>query len=386
MAAAAVAEELNVSVRTVRRLYRGFESRGQDAVSPGYDRCGRSQFRRTRREVLEEASELRQQHPTWGAPLIQVMMRQKHRRRRLPSARTLQRWFQRDALPVAPRGRRPALADQRAEHPHEVWQMDASEQVPLGNGKRISWLRVVDEWTGAVLQTDVFGRASFSTVGASTVQTKLQHAFSRWGRPEKFRVDNGFPWGSNGDLPTDLALWLIGLDIAMIWNPPRQPQKNGVVERSQGVGKNWAEPGACRSVRELQRRFRKMDRIQREQYPYRDGLSRLAAFPQLQHSGRFHDAAWERKDWDLDVVLEHLSQYLVSRRVDQAGLISIYNRNYYVGKHHRSAAVLVMLDPLTRQWTILDDHGRELRTHPAEQLTRERIMTLNVTHRRKKPK
>ena len=41
-----------------------------------------------------------------------------------------------------------------------------------------------------------------------------------------------------------LALWLIGLGIEVIWNPPRCPQANGVVERSQGTGKRWAEPEA----------------------------------------------------------------------------------------------------------------------------------------------
>jgi hypothetical protein len=264
--------------------------------------------------------------------------------------------------------------------------MDASEQIALRSGRQVSWLRVVDEWTGAVLESAVFGRGSFSTVGASQVQAKLRAVFSRWGRPDRFRVDNGFPWGSRGDFPTDLALWLIGLEIAMSWNPPHQPQKNGVVERSQGVGKSWAEPGACPSVTELQRRLSKMDRIQREQYPYRDGLSRIEAFPALKHSRRAYHAAWEEKHWNLDLVLEHLSRYLVPRRVDQAGLISIYNRNYYVGKHQQSKIVSVMLDPLACQWVILDEEGHQLRSHPAEQLTRQRIVNLNVTHRRRKPK
>lgn len=375
-----------MSVRTVRRLYSGFSSHGKEAILPDYDRCGASQPNRTSSQLLGEASQFREQHPTWGAPLIRVMMGHRHQGCRLPSARTLQRWFQENELPAAPPGHRPALNDGRAEQPHQVWQMDAAEQVPLARGKRASWLRIVDEWTGAVLDTAVFGKASFSTVGASTVQTRLRKVFSQWGRPKSFRVDNGFPWGSSGDLPTDLALWLIGLEIAMIWNPPRQPQKNGVVERSQGVGKSWAEPGACQSVKELQHRFRKMDRIQRQEYPYQNGCSRLEVFPELQHSSRLYSTAWERKHWNMKAVLEHLSEYLIPRRVDRAGLISIYNRNYYVGKHHQSAVVSVMLDPVPRNWIILDDQGRELRIHPAEQLTRVRITALNVTYRRKKLK
>jgi hypothetical protein len=39
------------------------------------------------------------------------------------------------------------------------------------------------------------------------------------------------PWGSSGDLPTDLACWLTGLGVGLLTNPPRRPQANGVIER-----------------------------------------------------------------------------------------------------------------------------------------------------------
>ncbi|MBV8318944.1 MAG: DDE-type integrase/transposase/recombinase, partial [Planctomycetaceae bacterium] len=71
------------------------------------------------------------------------------------------------------------------------------------------------------------------------MQAMLRRIFQRWGLPDRLRVDNGHPWGSQNDLPTDLALWLIGLGVNMIWNKPRCPQMNGVVERSQGVTQQW---------------------------------------------------------------------------------------------------------------------------------------------------
>src|SRR5437016_12462632 len=104
-------------------------------------------------------------------------------------------------------------------------------------------------------------------VAPAAVQAELRRAFARWGRPATIRVDNGVPWGSSGDLPPDLALWLLGLEVATLPNPPRRPQDNGVVERSQGTAKRWAEPGACADARELQRRLREMDQIQRQEYP-----------------------------------------------------------------------------------------------------------------------
>ena len=123
------------------------------------------------------------------------------------------------------------------------------------------------------------------------VREELRRAFARWGRPETIRVDNGGPWGSAGDLPPDLALWLIGLGIAVHWNDPHTPTQNGVVERSQGTGRRWAEPGQCDSVAELQRRLRMMDAIQRDSYPSIGGQSRTTAFPGLRHSGRAYSRA-----------------------------------------------------------------------------------------------
>src|SRR5205814_3520080 len=44
----------------------------------------------------------------------------------------------------------------KATQPHEIWQVDASERIPLANRQQVCWLRVVDEASGAVLGTAVF--------------------------------------------------------------------------------------------------------------------------------------------------------------------------------------------------------------------------------------
>jgi transposase InsO family protein len=226
-------------------------------------------------------------------------------------------------------------------------------------------------------------RGSWSQVPPKDVQAQLRRAFRRWGRPERFRVDNGVPWGSWGDLPTDLALWLIGLGMGVDWNPPRRPQDNGVVERSQGTAKRWAEPQACATAGELQRRLEEMDGIQRQEYPSVRGRSRLEAFPQLAHSGRAYTPAWERGHWSLAAVVVHLAGYAVQRRVDKSGMVSLYNRNHYVGVIHRGTTVYVMFDPELREWVFADEKGQQLRRQPATEISRETIIGLKVTHRRK---
>jgi transposase InsO family protein len=221
-------------------------------------------------------------------------------------------------------------------------------------------------------------------VPAAATQAQLREAFGHWGIPRCVRVDNGWPWGSTGELPTDLALWLIGLGVEVIWNPPRCPQANGVVEQSQGTGKRWAEPETCRDITELRRRLQEQDRIQRELYPSINGRSRMEAFPELKHSGRAYRPEDEASQWDLSRVLNALAGHVLVRRVDGSGTISLYNRNRYVGKALKGQDVYVSLDPIDVEWVYSGRDGVCYRRQKAEELTVDRIRGLEVSHHRER--
>jgi transposase InsO family protein len=92
-------------------------------------------------------------------------------------------------------------------------------------------------------------------VDRRAVQAALRGFFAHWGLPATMRVDNGQPWGTGDDLPAELALWLVGLGIAVHWNRPRHSQDNAVVERAHGVCQRWVEPGTCSDGAELQARL-----------------------------------------------------------------------------------------------------------------------------------
>jgi transposase InsO family protein len=210
------------------------------------------------------------------------------------------------------------------------------------------------------------------------VQRYLRVAFGRWGLPGRLRVDNGKPWGSWSDLPPALALWSIGLGITMLWNDPRRPQQNGVVERSQGTAKRWAEPHACHTVAQFQARLDEDDRLQRERYPLAQGRSRWELFPGLAHTGRCYQEAEEESSWSLERVGDHLAGYAVPRQVDRQGKVSVYNRNLYVGVVHAGQQVRVQFDPDQRQWLISDSAGRQLRTQPASEINAASIRSLQM--------
>jgi Mu transposase, C-terminal len=223
-------------------------------------------------------------------------------------------------------------------------------------------------------------------VPASATQRVLRELFRRWGLPQRLRVDNGAPWGSWSDLPTDLSLWLIGLGVQMHWNHPNRPQENGIIERSQGTGKRWAEPHACSSVQQLQQQFDAMDRIQREVYAEKGQLPRLQAHPGLSQVERPYRRSREKATWDFQRVLEHLADYAVTRRVGPHGHVSLYNRNYYVGHLHSRRTVQIMFDPDTLQWLVVADQGQLLNRLAVKEMTEETIRALGVTKKCNRPR
>jgi hypothetical protein len=210
----------------------------------------------------------------------------------------------------------------------------------------------------------------------------LRRTFARRGLPDRMRVDNGHPWGSQNDLPRELALWLIGLGVAVIWNHPRRPQMNGVVERSQGVTQQWVEPQTLADPNQLSARLDWAIRIQREVYPAIAGHSRLEAFPALATPRRPYRIEDEDRLWDLGHVDRYLAQGLWRRRVGRSGQIALYARDSWVGKPWIGQDVSVQFDPAARHWVVRDLRGQEVRRHRAEQLTRERMIGLQVSHRK----
>ncbi len=379
-----VAAQFSLSVRTVQRLYERFDQRGDKAIAPDYTACGQKQPKRTSDKTVEQLCKLRRDHPRWGSEMIRLELNDNTKS--LPSARTIRRQLHQAGLQPTPPGRPllPSPRLPRAGQAHQGWQMDACEYQALQTKKRVCWLRVVDECSGAYLQTVVFPEARWEHVGRHAVQDALRQIFGRWGLPERIRVDNGYPWGNSGDFPPELALWILGLGVEMVWIQPCCPQQNGVVERSQDIGQDWFEPGTCRSPAELQQRCDKLDCRQREQYPYRDGKSRLEVYPTLKHSGRPYRVAQEQSQWKVSIVHQVLSQVVVQRLVDCNGNVSVYNRGRYVGKHHIGQRLCVYLDPSGPTWVIADQEGRQLRTHAADELTAQRIRSLSVTNRKGK--
>jgi hypothetical protein len=186
-------------------------------------------------------------------------------------------------------------------------------------------------------------------------------------------------------LPSLFALWVVGLGVRWHWNDPRCPQQNPKIERSQGTGQRWAEPGTCRTVAQLQARLDEADRLQREAYVTAAGASRLALFPALRHSGRPYTKAWEARGWSLARAEEHLAEYVGVRRVGAGGSILLYRRLCYVGRQYAGQHVRVQYDPQAHTWLVSDLQGKELRRPEAPEISRQYLMDLSSRKKSRRP-
>jgi hypothetical protein len=150
--AAAIARALRLCPRTVRQLLQRFRDQ-PGSLAPGYKP---GPGRPDQHPLHAQALALRQQHPTWGAGYIKVRLADGAPAAGVPGERTLNRWFRRLQQPPAGAGRRPPSDAGRAGAVHDTWQVDAAEQMRLAGGQGVSWLRLVEEYSGAFLGTAVF--------------------------------------------------------------------------------------------------------------------------------------------------------------------------------------------------------------------------------------
>lgn len=230
----------------------------------------------------------------------------------------------------------------------------------------------------------------WNQVPPKDVQAALRVLFECWGLPERLRVDNGWPWGSSRDLPPFLALWLIGLGVGVIHNPPRSPERNAKVERFHGLVEPWGEPSACADLAAWQARLNWVVEVQRERYPSIDKPSgdkqtRLEAFPSLRTTERPYSRAEEPERWSLDLIKGYLATGRFRRRVDKVGRIKLYDRPYSVGRAYKGQDVFVEFAPTNTAWVFRDKAGKEIGRKLAKQITVGSIVNLEVSHHKHVP-
>ena len=160
----AIAQRENLSYSCVRTYWQRYRQRGFEALAPDYQNCGR-QGPGSDDLIYRAARYLKYLHREWGAALIRLKLKQRYPDRSLPSVRTLQRWFKKASLTPL-RKRLPKAEKPWARAPHEIWQVDAKEQLTLEDGAAACYLSVSDEHSGALLDAPLFPPQSYQSGGS----------------------------------------------------------------------------------------------------------------------------------------------------------------------------------------------------------------------------
>lgn len=159
---AAIAAELHLSYHTVRQIWRLYRTHGAAGLIPRYH-AGARAAPPSAGAILQQACELKRLHPTWGAGLIRLQLAKQFEGNNIPSIRTLQYEFRDAGVNRPRRPRRPRRVVVPAGRPHEVWQVDAVEKAKLADGHEASWLTVTDEFSGAILATELSPPGAMAT-------------------------------------------------------------------------------------------------------------------------------------------------------------------------------------------------------------------------------
>jgi hypothetical protein len=148
----AISEQLHIAYGTVCNLSARLKHEGNLEVH--YGNCG-PKHPSSDAAVLRAALWLKRHHPGWGAPYIHLILSKRYGSERPPAIRTLQYWFRKEHL-TRPRAQTPQPRIGTSTAPHNIWQVDAKENLTLLDGTEACYLTITDEHSGAGLEALVF--------------------------------------------------------------------------------------------------------------------------------------------------------------------------------------------------------------------------------------
>ena len=168
--------------------------------------------------------QLKQEHPSWGAPKIREKLRRKHSDVQLPGDQH-RACHPRSAWPGQRRRRTRATRPQgttlsRPAQPNDLWCADYKGEFMLADERYCYPLTITDFASRYLL-----GCEALSTTKEMYAFTVFERAFKDFGLPRAIRTDNGVPFASANALfgLSKLSVWWLRLGIAIERIKPGHP-------------------------------------------------------------------------------------------------------------------------------------------------------------------
>jgi putative transposase len=264
---AVLCREFEISRKTGYKIYARYKDCGIEGLT---DRSRRP-YRHARQlpfQIEKAIVQLKQEHPSWGAPKIRERLRRKHSEIQCPAISTVHAILDRHGL-VKRRRRRvykpEGTALSRPSSPNDLWCADYKGEFMLADRRYCYPLTI----------TDFASRYLISCEGLSTTKTMFaysvfERAFKDFGLPRAIRTDNGAPFASANSLfgLTKLSVWWLRLGIDIERIKPGHPEQNGRHERMHLTLKKEATKPAARNFLQQQARLDEFQRIFNHERPH----------------------------------------------------------------------------------------------------------------------
>ena len=251
---AVLCREFDVSRKTGYKIFERYKNCGLEGLT---DRSRRP-YRHGMRlpfQIEKLIVQLKQDHPSWGAPKIREKIRRLHSEITLPAISTVHAVLDRNGLVTRRRKRRfkpEGTALNPAQQPNELWCADYKGEFMLADKRYCYPLTITDFASRYLLSCD-----ALSSTQERYAFTVFERVCKDFGLPRAIRTDNGVPFSSPNAMfgLSKLSVWWLRLGIDIERIKPGRPQQNGRHERMHLTLKKEATKPAAKNFLQQQGKF-----------------------------------------------------------------------------------------------------------------------------------
>lgn len=251
---AVLCREFDISRKTGYKIFSRYKDCGMQGLTDRSRRPNRH-ANRLPFQVEKLIVQLKQEHPSWGAPKIREKLRRLHTEISLPAISTVHTVLDRHGL--VSRGRRERYKAQgtvleQPVAPNDLWCADYKGEFMLTDRRYCYPLTITDATSRYLLCCD-----ALESTKEAYAFTVFERTFKDFGLPQAIRTDNGIPFASRSAFfgLSKLSVWWLRLGIRIERIKPGNPQQNGRHERMHLTLKKEATRPAGRNFLQQQAKF-----------------------------------------------------------------------------------------------------------------------------------
>jgi putative transposase len=251
---AVLCREFDVSRKTGYKIFARYKDCGLEGLTDRSRRPYRHGLRLPF-QIEKLIVQLKQEHPSWGAPKIREKIKRLHSEITLPAISTVHAVLDRNGLVTRRRRRRykPEGTELSVtQRPNDLWCADYKGEFMLADKRYCYPLTITDFATRFLLSCE-----ALSTTQEKYAFTVFERVFKDFGLPGAIRTDNGVPFASPNSMfgLSKLSVWWLRLGIGIERIKPGNPQQNGRHERMHLTLKKEATKPAAKNFLQQQAKF-----------------------------------------------------------------------------------------------------------------------------------